>query len=395
MRAINACSAVSLAVYITFAAGPVHATNYRYGVQVETVNSYSTCYGAGTNLSYSNSSGANFVSELNNYNNNGNIYTFNVATTANSCLSTTSSCWWQDGNVKNTDFQDPDTSGASSSDNDTNEFDQPCSLTGGCSVISFFQGHGFTFNQGTGHSCTSSNYTTACPAGPSGNTGTGCAITPGSEQDFGASGLGYCRWNLPQAVPAFVTCSTSDVGIHGVYFGSGNMAFGEDSTSGSWRDAGTNGGVGLIFAKHSFGMWMPFTSEWDTLFGGMDLWAGVAIGWNDSADSNGYGYAVIHPLNVNETSSIKSGYLSSMANISDGSGCPTATGGTSWPGGINGCGCHVIKTVSSTTACALNVIGQSWDDLYASAYSSCQTGKSVPAWTAVCNFSGGGWYGGP
>jgi hypothetical protein len=380
----------TIAAFVTFASEPAHA-QYRPGIQIETVNSYSNCYGSGSNLSNSNSSGAAFATEMARVNAEG----FSVPGTPNSCGA--DSCWWQDNEVYDTDFLDPDTSGASSSFNDTNNFDQNNRTNG----IAFFQGHGFNEPSNAGGpptGCTASNWQTACAPAPAGTTGVlGCVVTPGSEQYLNKTGGGSCHYNVPSKEPAYVTCSNNDY-QHFAYL-SQNVKFGESGYSGGWAGAATNGGVGLVFAKHSFGMWLPFASQWWPVFAGMDLYAGVAIGWGDSNDSPGYGYAVANPYSRNPTSSVRSGYLGAMNNISDGDGsCPTAFGGTSWPGGMNGCGCHAIMTLSSTAACGQAIIGnETWQNVKNSNYSNCQTGNGYYYWYINCNYNpvSGTLFGGP
>src|SRR5579859_5668129 len=126
---------------------------------------------------------------------------YSIPSTPNSCTSV-HACWWQDGNVWDTDLADPDLIGANALDKDSSNFDQ--STVG----ISFFQGHGAGgWTLGNAIQCNASNWSTQCTQGngPFGNTGVGCVVTPASQSQFGA-GLGYCRWDLPNKNPAFITC---------------------------------------------------------------------------------------------------------------------------------------------------------------------------------------------
>ncbi|MBV9155585.1 MAG: hypothetical protein JO097_04940, partial [Acidobacteriaceae bacterium] len=101
---ISRCAAASLLLLISAAAAC--ATDYHYGVVVETANAYSSCFGSGSNLSNSNQSGANFLSQLTSVNSLG----FQLF------------AHWQDSQTWDTDFLDPDTAGANSNDDDTHNF---------------------------------------------------------------------------------------------------------------------------------------------------------------------------------------------------------------------------------------------------------------------------------
>ncbi len=291
-----------------------------------------------------------------------------------------------------TDLIDP---ALRSGGDDSFQFD-PQGMTVG---ISFFQGHGANFDQGQNYPCNSSSWSQSCSLAtpPSGGTGLGCAVTPNSENQYGM-GYGLCRWNIPNKIPAMLTCGSGDTPYHGAFVGANEVAFGENTVSGAWRGAGADGGVGLVFIKHSFGMWLPFASDWWPAFAGMDLYAGVAVGWGDSEDVSQYGYAVASPYSQNPYGDIKDSYLSAMNNISQGGGCNHSYGGTSWPGGIGGCGCHAIMTMSSNASVGQDIIGfEDWSELQGGAYTAWQSGKQYWYWAVNCNWNPGtgGWYGGP
>jgi len=389
MNTFRVTAALALTTALT-ATRPAAAQ--RYGVQIETVNSYSPCFGTNPNpnLVNSNSSGQAFAKEMARV----NFLSYAVPSSPQSC--TSRSCWYQDGYVWATDFLDPQL-GTNSFADDTNNFDQ----TGLTTAISFYQGHALgDWSQGPEEPCLTSQWQDDCSSGPSGNTEGGCVLSPGSEDTYG-SGFGICRWNIPSLEPNIVTCGSGDTesGTHVASFGSG-MAYGESSTfSGAWRGAGTNGGVGIVFAKHSFGLWLPFASEWWPLFGGIDLWAGVAIAWGDSEDSSGYGYAVANQYSNNPYASLKTSYLSALNNINDGAiECPTLYGGTSsFNGGINGCGCHAIMTVTSSPSCGTDIMQETWYDVQVGDVSNCQTSGAYYYWYLNCNYNAANnaWAGGP
>src|SRR5271169_3102302 len=215
---------------------------FHYQVVAETANSYKSCFGNGSDLSYSNQSGANFLNQLTRVNSSGfSVYAH-----------------WQDSLVWDTDFLDPDTAGANSRDDDTHNFDRPGL------AISFFQGHGLSSIKPTSDQvCTSGSQCTRPPAGASvGNLGTGtCVLSPGSVAQYGA-GNGVCQYTSNRAM---LTCGSNDANGHLAYL-SPNMAFGEDPTDGAWRGAGINGGTSLAIVHMSFGMLTFFPSEWSNIF---------------------------------------------------------------------------------------------------------------------------------
>jgi hypothetical protein len=200
-----------------------------------------------------------------------------------------------------------------------------------------------------------------------------------------------------QLVPATLNERIAPLGNS--YFS--NMAFGETPVTGSWRGAATNGGTSLVITKMSYDMWLPFASEWWGLFGGLQLFAGTAIGWgDDDTDSTQFGTQVAYQYSVNPSGSVASGFLDAISSITDGDGsCPSAYGGFSHAGGINGCGCHAIMATSNTNPCAIARINDRWGALL-NDESGCQTGSIVNGgywyWLINCNYNPtNSWIGGP
>jgi hypothetical protein len=174
------------------------------------------------------------------------------------------------------------------------------------------------------------------------------------------------------------------------------MALGENPTVGNWRGAGTNGGTQLAIVRSSVGMVLPFASDWWPLFAGLQLYAGIAIPVNtfnpkanDEIDSSSFGTQVGLAYAYNPGGSVKDGYLNAISNVTEGSGCP---GG--FPGGMQGCGCHAIMTLSNTAAGGTSTINEDW---YALAYAnSNQEGASYYYWYLECNYNfNNSWSGGP
>jgi len=339
-----------------------HAEDH-YGIVVETANSYSPCFGSGTDLSNSNSSGNAFATQMMSANPLG----FQLF------------AHWQDSDTWDTDFLDPDTSGANSHDDDTHNFDQP-NL-----AISFFQGHGISTDKANPDQvCISSAQCTHPPSGAAvGNLGTGsCVTSPASAAKygggiFGIPSVGVCQYKDARAL---AVCGSGDANGHVVYL-SPNMALGENPTNGPWRGAAVNGGTSLAIVKMSFGMLTFFPTEWWNIFAGLHLYAGIMISWGDSEDSSGFGYAVAAPYGVNASSSVAEGYLNAISSVTDGGGCD---GSTSWGGGINGCGCHAAMTMSDSAADVQSAFNENWFSLK---NDIAQNNADYWWWGIMCNYN--------
>jgi hypothetical protein len=330
---------------------------YHYGVIVETVNNYKACFGNGSDLSNSNQSGADFLNQLTRY-----PYFSMFA-------------HWQDANVWDRDFLDPDTYGAKWADDDTYSFDEPGL------AVSFFQGHGLASTKpASDQVCTSGSQCTHPPSGASvGNLGTGtCVLSPASVAKYG-KGNGVCQYTSNRAM---VTCGSNDANGHLAYL-SPNMAFGENPTNGAWRHAGTNGGTSLAIVHMSFGMLTFFPSEWSDIFAGLHLYEGLMVSWGDVNDSAGFGNAVASPYTVNPNSSVTQGYLNAISSVTDGDGS-CSPGGSSWNGGFNGCGCHAAMTLSNSADGAWTRFNEPWLALRNDWPS--QSGVGYWWWGIGCNY---------
>jgi hypothetical protein len=173
------------------------------------------------------------------------------------------------------------------------------------------------------------------------------------------------------------------------------VAFGENTTVGSWRGASTDGGTSLAIVRNSQGLVIPFFSQWWKAFAGLHLFAGVGFPYtpnpnnqnanlNDIIDSTSYGTQVAVPYVMTPSASIHSGYTAAISSVSEGTGCPRSGGGFSWNSGMTGCGCHVIMTVSPTAAGGSTVIEESWTALNND--SPYQTGTGYYYFYWGCNY---------
>ncbi len=351
-RALQTIPVLFGSVAFLLMAPPTQAEDH-YGIVVETANSYSSCFGNGTNLSNSDQSGSNFLNQMLSVNPLG-FSTF---------------AHWQDASVWDTDFLDPDTSGANSRDDDTYNFDESGL------AISFFQGHGLvSIKPAQDQICTSGSQCTNPPGGASGPGA--CVLSPSSAAKYG-TGKGVCQYSSNRAM---VTCGTGDANGH-LAFLSPNMAFGETPSNGSWRGAGTNGGTSLAIVHMSFGMMTFFPGEWSSIFAGLHLYEGMMVSWGDVNDSLAYGNAVAQPYSVNPSSSVSAGYLSAISSVTDGGGC---NGATSWGGGFNGCGCHMVMTLSPSNQIVQETFYENWFSLK---YDVGQTGVGYWWYGANCNYN--------
>jgi len=148
----------------------------------------------------------------------------------------TGTFWWQDNNVYDTDFYDPDLTGWSS-DNDTYNFDRD--QTG----FSYSCGHG-TCDDATNSACTSDGdcgTDSYCPDFP---------LSPGQT----AACINISERRM-------ITSSTYSSHGNVVWYGDNpggsqptSIALGEDSSSGSWAGVGTNGGTNVAVISNSCGI---------------------------------------------------------------------------------------------------------------------------------------------
>ena len=164
----------------------------------------------------------------------------------------TAGAWYTDSQVWDTDFHDPDRTG-NPSDYDA-YFDAPG--TG----ISMFIGHGFC-DDGIVRSCVTSadcSLGSYCPGGT--------APTPGTV-----------RTCIKQKARVLQTSSASSAHNNIVYYGKSfglsattNIALGEDTASGGWSAAGSNGGTNVAIIVNSCGVRSKYMNT-----GTANIFAGV------------------------------------------------------------------------------------------------------------------------
>jgi hypothetical protein len=138
--------------------------------------------------------------------------------------------WWQDNEVYDTDFYDPDLTGGAN-DDDTANFD-PSNA-----VLSWVFAHG---------SCNDAT-NTGCRADSDCGSNAYCPNFPLSGANEAA-----CISKLPRQI---LTSSTNNWHGNVVRYGDGaaSLALGESPSSGGWDGAGTNGGTNITLITNSCG----------------------------------------------------------------------------------------------------------------------------------------------
>jgi hypothetical protein len=380
-----------IAVCTGAAVAPGAAYASKTGISVESVNPYSACFGAGSDLSNSDSSANNFLSGL--------VYTGSPFVQSN---------YWQDANAWNVDFLDPATANAPSGADDSSTTDAPNI------GISFFQGHGINPINGSANTfCFAQSACSSPPSGSSNGWGGGplsnagtCSYSPlTSDLYYQATKItqhaGVCDW---ASFRTLVTCGSGDSGNssnqnHFAVYTGPNVVLGNNPTAGGWRGAGTNGGASMAIFHVSHGMepWFP-NLEWSSLYGGIQIFGGIMVTpGGDTNDSPGFGGAVAAPFKANPNSSAGFAYTNAISSIGDGGGCEeggTPYAGASYGGGINGCGCNAAVSYSNSSSHAQTLMNTTWTGLQSN--SSLASSTAYYYYSIGCNYnpSSFGWQGG-
>lgn len=300
------------------------------GITIESVNSYSVCFGAGSDLPYSNTDASNFVSGM---------------------MSNTTYAWttrhnYSDGFVYDTDFYDAEATGFSYN-HDAYNFDDASNQS-----ISYFSGHGSCPPYPTPYvDCYSKSECDSWASYygvPSGFKNPAvCRRDPGYYH-------GWCTWSWPIVA---VTCGSGVNDKHGhvVELGTLNhspeVRLGESVNSGTWAGAGTNGGTNLFVFNISCGA-LPDQSRFTILnlpaMAGAHLYATDAVVNGDtiSIPDRGSKFAAKYALNPN--GSVAQAWLDSILSITEGSTCDGPGGTYGGYGGFSGCAGHLVMGMNAT-----------------------------------------------
>lgn len=175
------------------------------------------------------------------------------------------------------------------------------------------------------------------------------------------------------------------------------MAFGEDSTTGTWGNAGTNGGSHLFVVSQSYGL-RPFYPwlEVSSLAAGMHFYATLMPTSGDSNDNATVGQAFASFYNGNPASSVSSAWMNALASVNEGGTCASGlpSHGFTTVGSQPGCGCYVIMSFNTSGTTVTNTFNENWAAL--------QTERNTPlgsgylAWGVGCDYNVQtyGWTGG-
>jgi hypothetical protein len=278
---------------------------------------------------------------------------------------------YKDSSVYDTDFYDKDKSGYAY-DNDTYNFDKSGN------AISFVCLHG------TCDDCTTTNCTSAANCA----TGQECMNNPPSA---------YSSRCANSSARRMVTSSSGSHHSNFVWYGGNNVKWGEDSNSGSWAGAGTNGGTNLVFMINSCGLKPYFWFELSPAFAGVHLIAeimpvsNVATG-NGCADAANYQYRgsdLASYALTNPYGSVTAAWFAVLDGTpqSGYGSCPDQNSNYTYGGGrgINGCGAHNVLSYDVTQTLAnWHVDTEGW--IGARLESNDATGNGYGRWAAHCNY---------
>jgi len=232
---------------------------------------------------------------------------------------------WQDDNVYDTDFRDPDVAGANGADNDSSNFDW--SYT----AIALACGHG---------SCDDA-LTTNCTSSANCSAGQYCMGNPPSANSS------RCTNGSPRR---FQTSSSSSKFGDQVMYGDGHTKLGETAT---WGGAGTNGGDMVAFIFNSCGVRPPYYfGQTGPMFAGvtqlnmiMPVSNVANAGSADAVVYSDRGLKLAQYAIANPNSAVSGGWFNNIdtAPQTTGGSCPdrTATYTNGGGHGISGCGAHI------------------------------------------------------
>ena len=284
---------------------------------------------------------------------------------------------FEDNNVYDTDFYDPDLTG-NVSDNDMYNFDWAGTN------IAFAIGHGLCNDFGatcnTDSDCGAGGY---CPGG-------------------GALNAGQQRTCIKETQRTFLTSSTASIHgnalQYGVNYGGStakNAAFGEDSASGNWDGAGTNGGDNVVFLTNSCGFRRAYMLQDTTwMFAGMHAFffnmptkafrtSDGKQAFSDTAQWSSRGSNVATTILANPSAAMYMAWLNSTQvnnsyNLNNGGSTDSMTG-------IVGEGANVVigEDVSSAAAQA-RTNSETWSDSQDEGIDP--VGASYWSYHYLCNF---------
>jgi hypothetical protein len=348
----------ALPLVILWLGSPARATNFSRYMQGESTNTYSTC-GIYPDLSNRIANTTNFLNTMGEYNDE-----FELSNN------------WGNNDVYDCDFVDSD---IDSQGDDLVSFDitHPASEYDPGVAISFFSGHGVCDDIG-GESCTDSSQCT----NPNFSEG---QSMPGVCTEGPNKSAGTCIYYKGRQV---VTCSTHDAFGHFLDYSDGFTALGESADSGSWRGAGTNGGVNVVVIDNSCGIrpGLEVDELWNA-FGGAH---GIAlieptVAGADNIDVSERGAKYADLYNANPYSPAIGDWVVTMNSMgsSEGASC---NGTSSGYRGIDGCGAYIVLSVAESSSQAdWHLETESWYQAMQDSDNDA-TEDAYMSWMYVCNY---------
>ena len=291
--------------------------------------------------------------------------------------------FWTNNDVWDRDFVDSDLS-AFGGDNVGFDF------SNNSVAIAYYSGHG--------HGFTGFDWDSACDNTSQTNHAHCCATSadctqPGAGQSLpgvctrgpGHTGkTGYCLYNRARQIS---TCSTHDAFQH-VPALTTLARFGESSVSGSWRGAGTNGGINFAVMDMSIAVRPGLeVAEVGPIFAGLHNLATImpTTADSDAYDVNYRGANFAGFWQMNPFSSPAYSWAFSIYSAGSMSGAACSPNGGDGYLGIDGCGAYWTGSLaaSSSEAAYLNQ-QENWNQTQTDTHDA--TGASWVTWTYFCNY---------
>lgn len=247
-------------------------------------------------------------------------------------------------------------------------------------AISYVHTHGMCDDIAWTQPCVTS---ATCTSPPAGMAAPGYCVR---NTETGGGAQGVCIYNRGRTI-VMQNCTTVDY--------SNNVRWGESAQSGSWKGAGTDGGVNFVVIDNSCGLRPTHVFEglWNT-FAGTSTVALIMINRpgnassnppapDDTLNSDQRGPQFAARYRANSSASVGWSWRDSINSVTTGSttSCPFGGGGH----GIQGCGAHITVSADSFAAGAEwardteNWVAVRNDDNDA-------TGDGFYSWAYTCNY---------
>lgn len=275
-------------------------------------------------------------------------------------------------NVWSSDFYDPERTG-DTTDHDEIYFD------GQGSAISYYFGHGACAWVGdTNVSC---YHNSSCDSSFSRSAGS--PIGTLTRSSFGTppftSTSGFCRRDVPGSsvgrcsypmwnsrALAVSDCNHSIAEGGTVFYGGGDVKWGEGLSVGNWGGAGKNGGTHVVVLEASCASMTGRQNEIWPAFAGVHFLATTLVHQGDAYISTTRGQNWAQEYVSHPTASAAYAWLTAATNEPANPSYPcVGSAGVSYGSGagINGCGGHAIDALGASSAEASSLLAQNWSSI--------------------------------